>query len=292
MAWHIEERRMDTITDSNGGLGTKREWDIWSDDEDQSLLEAREAFIPHLPRRDAYGNKPADITYDSVDGSVDNLWRVVVTYAADRTEQLDFKKAETFWSESFSTGSNTVRVIQALGEKRLAIDNNTPIPNFRGGVGWNGEAFEGVDCVAPGYVLEIKTRVKYRDYFGVHQDFLSEARGCINNAPWMGFERHCVLFEDASSSVVFQEDGETMTDEDGSVYLVDTPYYEITLRFQILRGTTLQTDAGTLRKPGWDYCWPLWERKEDEVSGTVLKTLCAYYVNQVYREMNFNRFGL
>lgn len=173
---------------------------------------------------------------------------------------------------SFSTAGGTRHVDVSYGTRAYAINGSAP--NFGGGIGWNGEGFDGVDIVSPSIVFDVtaRTPVGFVANFATFLNKVVPFIGCVNSESFYGCAPGTVLFNGITSSSL-----KSRTTNSGA-----TDYYwEMTYSFAAQPNVVLNVQGVAVPKGGWEYVWAL--GSEESVQ--------AIYVEQVYQTANLSQLG-
>jgi hypothetical protein len=183
-----------------------------------------------------------------------------------------------------------------------------PLKNFQGGIGYNGETFDGVDITVPAWKATIKLTVK--DYV-IDQNYLQMLRmltGAVNNAPFDGFAPGECRFMGCDGTRRVQELERNY--EPGNELEIDKPpeyeiVWDLTFEFEAAPNYEQFIDGlGMCYKNGWDYLWILRQpldyqttqnenQQTTETQNQTVKTIpTAAYVERVYEYADFSIFGL
>lgn len=310
MSWQIEQKRTDKFGENKGETSSDVEYLVYAGDgQPHTLAEAHAAFTQvynHNTLRDAWGNKPSEFTFEEEEGSSGSAYTARVKFASIPDEKKSLGREQPWWFESFDTGGGTAHCTFGYDERVLAFDPaDRDIPRFDGGIGWNGESFEGCDIIVPALSFTGKTRTKYHDFTQAQAEWFAMQTGAINNADFCGFARHCVQCRSVKGNVIFLPKDALTEDEHGNKVGAMEPWYEFTCEFAVqpwvnvtVSGAGVTPSGRTIpgfryiRKNGYDYLWVLWQSYDDQISGMTLKKPKAIYVNQVYPDADFSRFGL
>jgi hypothetical protein len=181
-----------------------------------------------------------------------------------------------------------------------------PIPtkNFHGGIGYNGETFDGVDITVPAWKSTIKLTVK--DYV-IDQNYLRMLRmltGAVNNTPFDGFYPGECRFVGCDGTRRVQE-LERNYEAGNELEIDQPPEYEIVwdLIFEFEAAPNMEQPIdglGLVYKNGWDYMWILRQPIDEQTTETetdekpkAVKTIpTAAYIERVYEYADFSIFGL
>ena len=152
--------------------------------------------------------------------------------------------------------------------------------DFGGGIGWNGNGFDGVDVITPHTEFSISVNWPAAFFTQAYRLALANATGCVNSATWHGFDAGCVLFKGVQASPKsFQ-----VTLADGST--VKSYYWRAVYTFEANPATTVVFNGTTLVKRGFDYLWKLSEKTES-ANGDLQSQVVQVNVEQVYPEFDF-----
>lgn len=190
------------------------------------------------------------------------------SYTQPSIDELDY---------SYNTTGGTSHVSYSIATLGTA---GAAIRDFGGGIGWNGDGFDGVDIVTPHIEFSIGVNWPKSFFTQNYRLALANATGCINSAIWNGFAAGCVLFKGVQaqpkSFAVTQADGTELRDY----------YWRAVYQFEANPPTTVTFAGTTLTKRGFDYLWKLSEKVESS-SGDVESQVVQVNVEQVYPEFNF-----
>lgn len=166
---------------------------------------------------------------------------------------------------SFDISSQTVRVTQGKANVSKTAVSGTA-PDFKGGIGYNGERFEGADIFAEQFSFTI---TKYKAAADVTNTYIQNLRNAAfhyNNATFRGQAAGECLFVGAS--------GSKRNDDD----------YAIAHKFLVSKNlaSIAVGDVTVAAKKGWEYLWALYESEEDATAKKLTPRPVAAYVEQVY----------
>lgn len=158
--------------------------------------------------------------------------------------------------------------------------------DFGGGIGWNGESFDGCDVVTPKPEFSI-TASWPKDYISTtYRLQIADATGATNSAKWDGYEPGCVLFKGMSARPVKFE----YSDESNNK--IQDWYWRATYSFEASPSVTLSFGGKQVKKRGYDYLWRLMEKTEDSTTHELKTTVKQINVERVYPEFDFSLLGL
>lgn len=221
-----------------------------------------------------------------VDGSYDKQWVAVLEWIGESHDASgnDYPKQPGCVQQAFSSVGGTSRVTQAYAETRYG----TNAPAMNGGIGWNGDRFEGVDIVSPTFEFSLTYKYPYSQITSQVRNGWLSLVGSVNADTFCDFAPGEVLYCGFSGSTVTEYDGSTVV-IDGVTYLAAQNYYNISHQFKCSPNVSGMSIAGQtgVSKKGWEYLWVLREKADDANTGRTIETPTGVYVNQVYRYANF-----
>lgn len=211
----------------------------------------------------------------------DKAWQLNVTYTKDGAED-DEQREPLKRSRSFDTGGGTQHITQALGERAYG----TSPPDMLKAINVDGDTVAGVDIVIPQLQWSEQYDVPHQYITNEYIRKLSWVTGTVNDAQFRGFAPGEVLFLGASGSQQWDE-------QKG-----DGPW-SLTYKFSASPNAGGSTptipaleigDIADIEKKGHEY---LWVRYQDAVGGDLLlKRPVAVYVDEVYRQEDFDQLGI
>jgi hypothetical protein len=176
----------------------------------------------------------------------------------------------------FETGGGSSHITQSLATAGRFSAGGQPLIDFKGGIGVQENAIEGVDIVVPvfnfsetHYLLDVVVDATYK--FN-----LFSLTGTFNNAPFKGFNAGEVLFLGAVGSKRGSGD------------------WEINFRFAAqpnVTGVTIGAITGIV-KDGWNYLWVRYINSVDTVGKRLVMTPDQVNVEQVYKPGDFSLMGI
>lgn len=194
-------------------------------------------------------------------------------YAQPDVDELDY---------SYNTTGGTSHLSYSLATLGRAGAN---LRDFGGGIGWNGEGFDGVDVVTPRVEFSISVNWPSSFFTQAYRLTLANATGSINSALWHGFAAGCVLFKGVQANPrSFKR-----TLSDGST--VNDYYWRAVYQFEAAPATSVVFNGTTLVKRGFDYLWKLSEKIEG-ANGNLETQVVQVNVEQVYPEFDFSNLLL
>ena len=297
--WHIERKYSDKYNEARESVSSELEYLIYRSDGSQATLEeARAAFTAIYNFQnlvDACGNKPSEFTLEEESDSAGCAFTARVKFASIPNEESTLGQDNPWWIESFDTSGGSSHVTYGRDERWIAFDpDDDEIPLFGGGIGWNGESFDGCDIKTPALTFTAKTRLKYALMRQDIAERFAMTTGMINDAPFCGFAKHCVQCVSVKGNVIFLPTVDAVLENEyGTPVQAVEPWYEFTCEFEVQPWVNITLpDKRWIRKNGYDYVWVLWKTIDDEDTALTIKVPKALYVNQVYPETDFNWFGL
>lgn len=190
------------------------------------------------------------------------------TYQQPDVDELDY---------SYTTTGGTSHVSHSIATLGAAGAN---IRDFDGGIGWNGDGFDGVDIITPHAEFSISVNWPKTFFTQAYRLMLANATGAINSAIWQGFAAGCVLFKGVNA----QPKSFSKTLDDGST--IKDYYWRATYTFEANPASTIVFNNTTLTKRGFDYVWKLSEKTEN--NGNLESDVVQVNVEQVYPEFDFS----
>ena len=244
---------------------------------------------------DPWGNPiaPNGIELVEEENSIGRLWRGTVrhefptatqyaggeAYAATdptgggSTSQQDGINWYPFIS-SFTVAGGTKHVVQSYGTRSFAV--NGSVVDFGGGIGWDGEAFEGVDVPCPAINFDVTARtpagflIKFASFLNKVLPYV----GTVNSAKFYGCDPGTVLFNGITSGQL-----KTGTGSDGQTF----PYWEMNFSFSAMPNVAVNVGGQSVFKSGWEYMWHL-----VDANGSIQAT----YIETVFQSTDFRGLGL
>jgi len=211
----------------------------------------------------------------------DNAWQLTINYtkdgAEDGTEPL--KRAR-----SFDTTGGTQHMTQAYAETSFGLGDAVAPYQWKA-IGVDANGVNGVDVVSPQLQWQETYDVPHVYVTSTYIKKLGGMTGTTNQAEFRGFSAGEVLFAGCSGSHEW-DDQKGKGPWSLSYRFIASPNAKSGGSApQIIIGGIVVTE-----KKGHEY---LWVRYEDSVgSNSLLKKPKAVYVNQVYRESNFEDLGI
>ena len=269
------EQRYDIV--AQGGTGT--------------FDEANRAFRGWLAKNAPTRNR---LVLDKKDGveieeepeSLGRVWRGRATYRSKTAQETVDGAAVKFGAfvSSFTTAGGTARIKRSLATAAYPIAGTAP--NYCGGIGWNGEEFDGCDVTTPNFAFEITAntpRGAFED-FGALADRVANYQGTVNSRPFCGFAPGVVLYTGISSGAL-QSQPATETEDEFF-------YWRATHTFLASPNREIDVEGVKVWKPGWAYFWTLTQKSFDPTTGEIVPVIRAAYVETVYRSTDFAELGL
>lgn len=175
---------------------------------------------------------------------------------------------------SFTVAGGTRHVVQSLETTAYPIAG--PAVNFGGGIGWDGDGFEGVDVPCPAITFNITGRTP-EGFVGNFASFLNKILpfvGTVNADPFYGCAPGTVLFNGITSGSL-----KTGNSSSGGKF----SYWEMNFSFSAMPNVTVNVCGVPVKKGGWQYLWNL-----AAPNGMVQAT----YVETVFPSTMFSAMGL
>lgn len=216
----------------------------------------------------------------------DSLYEAECEFSFDEVaSEVDTEATIEDYDYSFSTGGGSARITHSLATLGAATSDGSTPRSFGGGIGWNGENFDGVEIATPKVEFSITTNWSKSFFTQAYRLELANATGTINATPWNGFGAGCVLFKGATAKPT----AFTYTDENGNT--VRDWYWRATYNFEAAPASTVTFGGTTLTKRGFDYVWRVVDKIEN-ASGQVEAKTTQVNIEQVYKEFEFANFNL
>ena len=126
---------------------------------------------------------------------------------------------------SFTISGEQAHIVQGYSTKRYWKSTGTTKVDYKNCIGWNGDSFEGVDVISPFSSFSVRISAPNNWITTAYRNLLISYIGSVNNYPWAGFPRGCVLYKGAQINPVALN----YTDENGES--VKDWYWRITYEF-------------------------------------------------------------
>ncbi len=185
---------------------------------------------------------------------------------------------------SFTTTCETEHITRSLGTKRaIPCEPGYSPVDYDGGIGYNGENYEGTDVIRPTITLTQDRMISCDVVTDAWMAQMAALSGRINDRTWRGFKPGDVLFTGITNASL-----QRLSLKDGGYF----PYWKVTYEFKI-RFSMLDVTVGSsvpFDKPGWDCLWVL--NKKRKISGSVVDVPVQANIEQVYPTANFSDFGV
>ncbi len=175
---------------------------------------------------------------------------------------------------SFSTAGGTRHLTSSFATRAYPI--NGQVVDFGGGIGWNGDGFEGVDVPCPTISFDITARTP-QGFLANFAAFLNKTLPCVgtvNATRFYGCDPGTVLFNGITSGALRQG-----TSSSGQRF----SYWEMTFNFSASPNGIVNVDGRAVPKGGWEYLWNL-----ADDNGKIK----ASYVETVFLSTDFRGLGL
>lgn len=193
---------------------------------------------------------------------------------------------------SFSTGGGTSHIthsLQTLSATPAESGSGSgagAARDFGGGIGWNGESFDGCDIVTPKPEFSISVSLPKTFITTAYRLQITNLTGAINSAPWDGYGAGCVLFKNFMTRPVKFEYSDSNNNK------VQDWYWRATYYFETAPSVNLSFGGQTVLKRGFDYVWRLMEKQEDTTTHELKTVVKQLNVERVYPEFDFDLLGL
>ena len=223
----------------------------------------------------------------------DDAWQVVVNYARDGADD-DTQTDPLKRSRSFDTIGGTQHITQALdnvtvftsaGKSPVTVTSAgetkfpSTAPSMNGAIGVDDSGVKGVDVVIPALTWTETYDVPHPYVTAAYIKGVAGLTGSVNNAAFRSFAAGEVLFVGCSGSQEWDE-------QKGN------GPWTLAFKFVASPNVTGQKigDITNVSKKGHQY---LWVRYEDDISSNQqVKKPKAVYINNVYRDGNFDGLGI
>lgn len=174
----------------------------------------------------------------------------------------------------FSMAGGTAHLTSSLGTRAYAI--NGEVVNFGGGIGWDGQGFEGVDVPTAAITFDVTARTPQGFIANVARFFerVLPYVGTVNASKFYGCLPGTVLFNGITSGAL-----RSATSSAG----VRFSYWEMNFSFSAMPNGVVRIDGVNVPKGGWEYLWNLADEQ-----GRIQAT----YVETVFRATEFRNLGI
>ena len=196
------------------------------------------------------------------------IWEVRVNYKYISTE-FTYVPEEGDNTYQFDTTGGTQHITQSLRN----IWKSPNAPDFKGGIGWDGENFQGVDIAAPVFKFSETHLIKNSKITEAYKKKVADLTGKVNLGAYKGREDGEVLFLGATGSMKNRRKKPAPDD-----------LWEVTYTFAVSPNATNLTvgDINVPDKKGWDYLWVFYAPGVDTAAYRRVKTPKGVYVERVY----------
>lgn len=289
----IEAKYTETYSENTTNITTGADL-ILRYDTAQTLAEVKADVVTwcRSHQRDFDGRQLSTVSISQEEGSLGDVWQVHCEWSTrPKNEQQQNnqypQQPGVYPQESFSSIGGTAHVSQAYDEVGICVDGVTPAPPMFGGIGWNGDRFEGIDIVSPTFEFNLAYKYPYDSITTAVRNNWLLLTGCVNSDSFAGFSPGEVLYCGFSGGSSTEYDGE-LINIDGTVYQKAKNYYNITHQFKCSPNVSNMSIAGVqINKLGWEYVWPLKRKYDDPDTGMTIEEPVAVYRDQVYRYASF-----
>jgi hypothetical protein len=172
---------------------------------------------------------------------------------------------------SFDLSSQTVKTIQSPQTVNKYAVSGSTAPDFKGGIGWNGDKFEGADRFVEVFSFTV---TKILDNASISNGYIQALRDTA-------FRYNTTLFRG-------QSPGECLfVGAAGSPR--DSKTYSVAYKFLSSKNASGLTfgDISGVTKQGWDYLWTLFADAEDTTAKFITPRPNAVYIERLYTQANF-----
>lgn len=272
MPFIVKEIRRSRSHVSSAKPTARREYMAWNQDSSGNRLSATgneiETAIDLVAPAAINGLVIESVSIDPLEED-ERVWNAVYNYATTEGSETPETLAEEI---SFDLGSQTINVTQSFLTVNKYAKSGQIAPDFKGGIGWDGEQFTGIDRMFEVFSFSI---TKYVAAATVENSQyirnLRDAAFHVNNAAFRGFSANEVLFAGAAGSKRSVSD------------------YAVTFRFMASKNAAglIVGDITGITKAAWDYLWVLYEEVEDTAADFTTQRPKAAYVERLYTAVNF-----
>jgi len=220
------------------------------------------------------GVMKVEVRYASSDESFSHYRYQRVKRSGDRVWSFDV----SCHSEKITHGIRLMQMVNVNG----GVSPGNAI-NWNGRIGPAGE-INGTKRLAPSMTEECIATFKADEITTAYKRMLLKLTGCVNNAPFHGWEKGEVLFVGASQNRSYQNDRKD--------WLTDVVFH-----FSI-RPNMVSPQIGGVVLPGtvegWDYPWCIEENTVASANGGRLpaRKVSGVYLTRIYRRADFNLLAL
>lgn len=196
-----------------------------------------------------------------------SVWDAQATWG--RAKQL--KPPETNDEDiSFDISPQTTRTTQSRSTVSKTAVSGTA-PDFKGGIEWDGNAFQGVDIMSEAFSFTITKYVPNSEVTNAYIQSLRNSAFRTNTAQFRGHAPGECLYVGAAGSMRNDDD------------------FTIAHKFMGIKNATAISigDITVATKNGWDLLWVLYEEEEDGVAKFITPRPKAAYVERMYDSIDF-----
>ena len=244
-------------------------------------------------QKDFDGRNLSAVNINQDESSLGDIWTAHVEWSTRPTNQQQQnqnypQQPGVDPQESFNSIGGTAHITTAFDEIGVMTDGVTPAPPLYGGIGWNGDRFEGVDIVSPTFEFTLSHKYPYSSVTSTIRNGWLSLIGCVNLDTFWAFSPGEVLYCGFSGQSVTEYDGSLIT-IDETTYQAAQNYYQISHNFKCSPNVSSMSVAGVnISKLGWEYIWVLRQKYDDSTTGQTVEVPVAVYKDQVYRYAYFN----
>ena len=169
---------------------------------------------------------------------------------------------------------------QHITQSRQTVWSSPNAPDFKSGIGWDGENFQGCDITMPVFKFSETHFVKNSKVTEAYKNKVCDLTGKVNNGTFKGRATGEVLFLGATGSLKDKNNRNPTPDD----------LWEISYSFAVSRNAT-NLEIGDITVPekkGWDYLWTFYAPGVDDTAYRRIKTPKGVYVERVYEFVSFD----
>jgi len=213
------------------------------------------------------GSLVADTLDVTMHGASESTFEASVGYKKAKRPDPPETNAEEV---SFDISSQTIKVTQSK-ETISKTAASGDAPDFKGGVGFDGEKFQGADVMVEAFSFSITLYKPIAQITNAYIQTLRNAAFRTNTDTFKGMAPGECLFVGASGSKRNEDD------------------YAIAHKFMAVKNATGLSvgDITGISKKGWEYMWALYENEEDDTAKKVTPRPTAAYVERLYDSIAF-----
>lgn len=243
----------------------------------QISYEAAVDFAKKNIPRSKGGLSLSEFQIEKVNQSVSKAYEISADYVLVQSEstisELDSNRIsrqdlEPFMS-NYQSSSESQHVTQSLETVDAVPIIGNVAPNYKGGIGFDGERFEGVDYLVPVTVFTIERLMFTSDINIAFRNKLDSLTDKINSDQFLEYKPKEVLCLGSNFQVTR---GERLA--------------RVTHDFKMSKQKVIKIGDAEIKKEGWDYFWTLYQKKVE--NNFLVKTPRAMYTERIYEKAQFS----